>query len=288
MSSRSASSLAPVVRHYPAGHVTPGHMHEWPQLLYASSGVMAVETDRGSWIVPSQRAVWVPPHCRHETRMLTEVSLASLYLRDAERWTFDCEVIEICPLLRELIVAALRIDFADALSRRDGLLIRLIVEELRSAPRGVSPIPMPAERRLLRLCRGVIDQPGAHRSLENHGRPLGLTPKTISRLFRRELGMSFRQWRQLVQTSYAVAHLIQGTPVKVVASQLGYSPSAFSVMLRRSTGKAPHTLRRTLATAKEPLPFPLSPVAPDELRGQSISRFGQMDREPVTSRVKSR
>jgi AraC-like DNA-binding protein len=277
-----------VVRHYPAGHVTPGHMHDWPQLLYASSGVMAVETDRGSWIVPSQRAVWVPPNCRHETRMLTEVSLASLYLRDAERWTFDCEVIEICPLLRELIIAALRIDFSYALSRRESLLIRLIVEELRSAPRGVSPIPMPAEQRLVRLCRRVIDQPSAHRSLEAHGRPLGLTPKTISRLFRRELGMSFRQWRQLVQTSYAVAHLIQGTPVKVVASQLGYSPSAFSVMLRRSTGKAPQTLRRTLAAAAGPLRFPLSPDGPDQARGQSMSSFGQMDSEAVTSRVKSR
>jgi AraC-like DNA-binding protein len=51
--------------------------------------------------------------------------------------------------------------------------------------------------------------------------------------------MTFREWRQLVQSSYAVAHLAQGDPVKVIASRLGYSPSAFSVMMRRALNRTP-------------------------------------------------
>jgi AraC-like DNA-binding protein len=244
MTQRCNLSFAPVVRDYPVGHVTLGHSHTWPQLLYASRGVMAVETDRGSWIVPPQRAVWVPPKCRHETRMLTDVSLASLYLRDTDHWAFGCEVIEIGALLRELIVAAQRVDATHALSRREMLITKLIVEELRVAPRGLSPIPMPAEPRLIELCRRIIGRPSAHTSLNEYAGALGVTPKTILRLFRRELGMSFRDWRQLVQSSYAVANLVQGTPVKVVASDLGYSASAFSVMMRRNTGKAPRSVQR--------------------------------------------
>jgi AraC-like DNA-binding protein len=236
--------FAPVVRQYPRGHVVPAHTHPWPQLLYASSGVLSVETREGSWIVPPQRGVWLPPNCEHVTRMLTEVNLASLYLRQTEEWSFDCEVIEISALLRELIVAALRIDFEAPLAPRDQMLVNLIVAELRSAPRGISPIPMPATKRLLDLCRAVIAEPSLKISLNQHATRAAISSKTAARLFRRDLGIGFRQWRQLVHLSYALAHFVQGVPVKVVASKLGYSASSFSVMIRRSTGCEPRSLLR--------------------------------------------
>jgi len=249
MQTSDISSLSPVLRHYGPGHVTPGHVHAWPQLLYASHGVMAVETEKGTWVVPPQRAVWLPPNCRHTTRMLTDVVLASLYLQPIEGWAFDCEVIEISPLLRELIVSTLSSDSGPPRSHRERLVSALIVEELRAAPRSGSPIPMPVEPRLMSLCRQIINDPSVHVSLNDYARAAGLTSKTALRLFHRELGMNFRQWRQLVQTAHAVARLAQGTPVKVVASQLGYSTSAFSVMLRRNIGQAPQALRRPPARA---------------------------------------
>jgi AraC-like DNA-binding protein len=198
---------------------------------------MRVETSTGSWIVPPQRAVWLPPNSVHETRMLTDVHLASLYLRRAQKWSFDCEVMEISKLLRELIVAALQIRPGRKRSRRDNLIADLIVEELQAAPRGLSPIPLPANQRLLTLCKNVIANPTAGALLTELAAEAGSTSKTISRLFQRELGISFRDWRQLVQVAYAQAHLIQGVPVKVVASRLGYTPSAFSVMLKRNSGR---------------------------------------------------
>jgi AraC-like DNA-binding protein len=229
----SNAFLAPVTRRYPAGHLVPAHVHAWPQLLYASSGVMRVETHTGSWIVPPQRAVWLPPDSVHETSMLTDVRLASLYLK-TENWSFDCEVMEISALLRELIVAALQIHPDRKQSRRDSLIADLIVQELQAAPRGVSPIPMPVDARLLALCKTVIAHPAAGVSLAELSADVGSTSKTISRLFQRELGTSFRDWRQLVQVAYAQAHLIQGVPAKIVASSLGYTPSAFSVLLKRN------------------------------------------------------
>lgn len=239
----SISSFAPVTRQYSAGHVVPAHAHTWPQLLYASSGVMRVETSTGSWIVPPQRAVWLPPNSMHETRMLTDVHLASLYLRRKQKWSFDCEVVEISNLLRELIVAALDIRPERRLSRRDNLIADLIVAELQSAPRGPSPIPLPTNERLLTLCKSVIANPSAGILLTELAAEVGSTSKTIARLFQRELGVSFREWRQLVQVAYAQAHLIQGVPAKVVASRLGYTPSAFSVLLRRHANSVTPSLK---------------------------------------------
>jgi AraC-like DNA-binding protein/quercetin dioxygenase-like cupin family protein len=247
---RSSPSLRSVVRTYAAGHITPRHEHDWPQLLYASGGVMAVETASGSWIVPPQRAIWLPPRAWHITRMLTEVRLASLYLRRTRHSPTRCEILEIGPLMRELLVAANDVDFSGSLTRREASLATLIGEELAIAPRGGSPIPMPEDRRLLPFCQRVLKDPTLHASLEAHATAMAMTPKTVSRLFQRELGMTFRDWRQLVQSTYALAHLIQGEPVKVVASRLGYTASAFSVMMRRNLRLAPATLRHAYRAAQ--------------------------------------
>lgn len=244
----AAGTIAPIARHYARGHCVPWHDHPWPQLLYASSGVLGVETPKGSWIVPPQRGVWLPPNSRHETRMLTDVELSSLYLERTDDWSGDCAVIEISPLLRELILAAIAIGRAAGgaaarVPERERLIIRMIGLELHSAARVGAPIPMPTDARLADFCRSVIANPTVEIALEQHSARAGMTPKTVSRLFKRDLGLSFRDWRQMVQVSYALAHLAQGEAIKVVASSLGYTPSAFAVMIRRATGLNPGALR---------------------------------------------
>lgn len=246
-------SFSPVINQYRRGHFVPAHAHSWPQLLYASSGILSVQTARGSWVVPPQRAVWLPPDCVHETRMLTDVSMSSLYLQRSKKWTqYDCEVIEINPLMRELILAALTIEGAREMSRREDLIVRLISEELATAKRGAWPIPLPQDRRLLALCNRILEDPSLNATLEQLSSDIGSSAKTIARLFDRELGMNFRKWREQVQVANAVAHLVQGTPVKVVASLLGYTPSAFSVMMRRNSGTTPQSIRARLTTDGAP------------------------------------
>src|ERR1700730_802369 len=62
-------------------HIIDSHSHDWHQLIYASRGVMTVNTPTGSWVVPSRRAVWVPAGIEHEIEMSAWVSMRTLYLR---------------------------------------------------------------------------------------------------------------------------------------------------------------------------------------------------------------
>jgi AraC-like DNA-binding protein len=242
-----STKFSPVIRSYNRGHVVAAHAHSWPQLLYASSGILTVRTAKGAWIVPPQRAVWLPPDCVHETRMLTDVCFNPLYLQRSRQWSqYDCEVVEISPLVRELILTALKIGPDQQTTKREDLIVRLIVEELMTAKRGAWPIPLPQDRRLLSLCQKILEQPSLGMTLAQLASEIGSSPKTIARLFDRELGMSFRKWREQVQVANAVAHLAQGMPVKVAASLLGYTSSAFSVMMRRNAGTTPQSLRRQL------------------------------------------
>jgi AraC-like DNA-binding protein len=229
---------------YRRGRVVPAHNHAFPQLLCASSGVMRVETIMGASIVPPQWALWLPPECVHEAHMLTDVQLSSLYLKQPKEWTNrDFAFIEVSPLLRELI-DNLVMEPDTHFSRRNGLIAQLIVEELTNVRTAGRPIPMPQDPRLRALCKKVLNESPAHATLDDLANDAGLSVKTAARLFERELGMSFRRWREMVHVANAVAHFAEGKPVKVVASLLGYTPSAFSVMMRRYSGTSPMVLKK--------------------------------------------
>ena len=59
---------------YPAAFVDPMHCHDRTQLLFASSGVMSVTTPQTSFVVPPQRAVWIPAGTMHEVSCRGPVS----------------------------------------------------------------------------------------------------------------------------------------------------------------------------------------------------------------------
>src|SRR3954465_15368564 len=85
--------------------VIDAHAHAWGQLVYASEGLMLVETASGSWIVPPERAVWVAPHVDHRITMCGSVAMRTLYFAEGLRPRLDgtC-VVAISPLLRELVL----------------------------------------------------------------------------------------------------------------------------------------------------------------------------------------
>src|SRR5215470_10135995 len=64
---------------FPNGYCSGSHSHEWDQLTYAASGVMTVHTEKGTWVVPPHRAVWVPAGTQHTEEMSGKVAARSLY-----------------------------------------------------------------------------------------------------------------------------------------------------------------------------------------------------------------
>ncbi|MEK6297155.1 MAG: AraC family transcriptional regulator, partial [Paraburkholderia tropica] len=71
----------------------------------------------------------------------------------------------------------------------------------------------------------------------------GPTPPPPPRLFTRELGVGFAQWRRQVQLAIAVSRLAEGQSVSAVARLLGFLPSSFSDMFRRELGVPPSEYR---------------------------------------------
>ena len=78
--------LAGFMRDYVDGESVPRHAHARAQLLYATRGIMRIETDAAAFVVPPGRALWVPAAVPHVTAMQGPVAMRALFLRaDAAR-----------------------------------------------------------------------------------------------------------------------------------------------------------------------------------------------------------
>lgn len=217
------------------------HSHAWGQVTYALEGVLRVTANNSTWIVPPLRAIWIAPRVVHEITVLETAQLRPLCVL-AARAPFagtECKVLEVSSLLRELIVALAQLDFGTS-SPREAMLAELILDEVgRSATRPIR-VPLPEDKRLKALCAALMHDPATPHTLGHWARQVGASERTLARLFERDLGMSFGQWRQQLRLAHAAPLIARGLPLSHVAEQLGYaSQSAFSAMFKKTFGTSP-------------------------------------------------
>jgi len=218
------------------------HRHDVAQLVYAASGVMTVTTQDGSWVVPPLRAVWVPPFVEHAIRMTGDVEMRTVYLARSRAASLPraCCVVQVTPLLRELLLRAVAFRPGYPKQGPEARAAAVLVDEIRGAALAPLHLPFPSDPRALRVVRPLLADPGDARSLAAWSKPAGASTRTLARVFRRETGLGFRAWRQQLRLLRALERLASGEAVTQVALELGYeSPSAFIAMFRKALGVTP-------------------------------------------------
>lgn len=228
------------------GHEIAPHHHPRDQLVYAVSGVMRIRTQTEAWIVPPDRAVYLPAHVEHSISMRGRVEMRTLYIaRDAhDDVPAVPTALEVSPLLRELVLALIEEPVIYDEQGRGGAVAFLILAEIAKARRLSLVIPMPRDPRLLRVCHALLADPANGRTLDGWVETAGASARTLARLFEAELGLSFATWRQRVRFHNALEAIVAGEPISRVAERNGYrSSSAFSAAFRKAMGQAPSSLR---------------------------------------------
>lgn len=235
------SPVVALADEYPAGFVDNAHSHERIQLLYASVGVMSVVTEQTSFVIPPQRAVWIPSQVRHEVSCRGPVSLRTLYIDPKyEREDPDCHIVEVGTLLKALILEVTSFSSSYDLSGREGQIVGLLLSELLASPKVPYAAPMPSDPRLVRVCREIIDNPSDQRDIDKWADLAGMSRRSFTRAFKRETGMGVALWRQQVRLLEALSLLSTGSNVTTAALDVGYeSASAFCAMFQRAFGVSP-------------------------------------------------
>jgi AraC-like DNA-binding protein len=234
--------LAGMAKDFPNGARIAPHQHPRAQLTWALSGVMTVTAARGTWVVPPNRALWIPAQTEHAIAMSGAVAMRAIYVdrEIAATIAADCKVILVSPLLRALILelVAAPVDYDEG--GRLGHVAALFVDEIQVLDAEPLHIPMPSDPRLGRVCEALLRDPARRETLEQWSAVAGASSRTLARLFERETGMRFVDWRHQVRLADALVRLARGQDVAAVARAIGYdSASAFSAMFRAVLGKSP-------------------------------------------------
>jgi AraC-like DNA-binding protein len=238
--------LAGFAQDYPDGHATGRHGHERAQLLYATSGVMRIATDAAGFVVPPGRALWVPAGLPHAVTMQGRVAMRALFLRADAAASAGLgparrsAVLAVSPLLRELILAACGEPPEWDPEGRAGHVAALILDEIARAPALPLGVPAVRDARLRRLAAAMRSDLASPLTLEAWAASSGASARTLSRLFRRDTGMSFARWRQTLRLVEAAALLAEGLPPAQAAAAVGYaSAPAFGAAFRAAFGVTP-------------------------------------------------
>ncbi|MGO4715057.1 AraC family transcriptional regulator [Bradyrhizobium sp. 2TAF24] len=238
--------LAAMAKSFADGFEIRPHRHVRDQLVYAVTGVMRVRTAQEAWIVPPDRAVYLPADTVHAISIRGRVEMRTLYIaRDArDDLPAAPTVIEVSALLRELVLALIEEPVVYDETGRGGAVAYLILAEIARARRLSLMIPMPRDPRLLRLCEALLADPARRTTLDGWVETAGASVRTLARLFEGETGLSFAAWRQRVRFHNAMEAIVAGAPISEVAARNGYrSASAFAAAFRKVMGQAPSSLR---------------------------------------------
>ncbi|MFE6052583.1 AraC family transcriptional regulator [Kitasatospora sp. NPDC056446] len=245
-------------RYLPPGGGIDAHRHDDHQIAYAARGVLSITTDAGSWVAPGNRAIWIPAGTihAHQAHGALELHLVGLPATDNPLGLDRPTVLAVDPLLRELITA-----YTHACTHTPGdgaagdggpgnggperdRLRAVLLDRLRASPQQPLHLPTPATPVLRAVCALLEADPADRSTLAALGRRVGAGERTLSRLFRADLGMTFPQWRTQLRLHHALVLLAEGVPVTAVAHRCGWaSASAFIDVFRRAFGHTPgHTV----------------------------------------------
>lgn len=224
------------------GRAIPEHFHPEDQLVYACRGVMTVRTSEGAWVVPAQRAVWIPARIPHSIVMSGAVSMRTIYFRArlVRRLPRTCCVVNVSPVLQELILHACTYQSLNRRSKVQAHLLDVIVDQLGAVRTIPLQLPSPFDPRAVRVADALQRDPSEQRSLETVCKQAGASKRTIERLFQEETRLSLGKWRQQLRLMRSLQLLAAGEKITNAALEAGYStPSAFIAMFRKTLGTTP-------------------------------------------------
>lgn len=225
-----------------AGFTSTTHSHPRGQLVYAITGDLAVNIEGKCWMLSSTRVAWIAPNTEHSIECLSDACFATLYIAPSlcRASLSESRLQSLSPLCREMILKLS--SFPDSYERDSpkARLILSVVDELQSLPVQPFLLPMPKDRRLLRVCERLRREPNCTAPIAMLAKEAALSSRHLMRLFIDETGMKFGVWRQQLRLMASLKYLAIGTPVIRTSQNVGYkSVAAFSSAFKRTFGISP-------------------------------------------------
>ncbi len=223
--------------------VWEAHAHPTHELLWNQEGASTATVGARTWTITPALGLWVPAGVLH-----TGHAPAGTWYRTAQFGIHAVEpladapvAVAITPLLSLLLD---RLALEDLSEESRALTERMVLDVLEPSVNGLL-VQVPQSELLRPIAEALETSPADPRSLSDWAAQLHVSPRTVTRAFRAETGLSFARWQAAFRAQQAVLLLAGGADVEDVAEHVGYrSISAFGAAFRRTTGLTPGQFRQ--------------------------------------------
>lgn len=231
----------------------PAEWRSFPRhyLLYAASGAFRLEVAQAQWLLPPYRAALIAADVPLRVSITAPVTCCSV-LFDPARVALppqSCQVFALSPLAREMVRYAMRWgpdrDPRDPTADHFFLALADVCAELAAAP-DLFWLPRGRSPELIRALAYALDNLEHPLRLDDLAQAVGLSPRTLTRRFAEETGLTWREFLRRARLIRAM-ELLAGPEASIAgtAYAVGFeSLSAFSSAFRRFTGATPDSYRR--------------------------------------------
>ena len=218
------------------------HAHPRAQLIYATSGVMNIVADNQIWVVNPLQGLWIPGGMEHEVTFQKDVKLYSVFIDPSfadglpkTTFSFDISV-----FLKQLVFKIISFNIIDAVSISQKRIMDVFLDEMALIEPSATFLPTTNHQKLKKVVQLLLNDVASKYTIEYYAEISSMSSRTLSRLFIKELGMNFSDWRIRLKLLEAIKRLGEKQSVKEIAFDLGYeTTSAFIFMFKKHLGKTP-------------------------------------------------
>ncbi len=183
----------------PKGYVDEWHKHPWHQVIFPFQGILQTKVVNTQFIVPNSGMLFIPANTEHESFVMTDTQFIGIYLNPEINNLFPLQTkaVSVSPFLRELLL-----QIKDSVTEKNtpisvvSALLTVLSDQIRAGECYDMALLLPSDRRLMSIFNALMDDPTLTTKLSDWAKQVGASERTLSRLFTKELGMSFPLWRQ--------------------------------------------------------------------------------------------
>ncbi len=235
--------------------VTGWHFHDVHEIEYACRGMVEVKTDAGHYLLPPHQAAWIPAGLHHQTTLNAGVqTLAVLFEPGLVPMAGDrVRIIAVSALLREMMLYSARWPIsraespaeADSFFQALGYVVAGELDDERPLHLPVSADPVVTAA--ADYTRAHLD----HVTVSEVTRAVGVSERTLRRIFSTHLGMSWRSYLLRARVLHAMTLLAQpDRNVLEVSIAVGFDDAgAFARSFARHCGETPSAYKRRISGA---------------------------------------
>ncbi len=218
------------------------HSHPRAQLIYATRGVMNVVVGNNIWVVNPLQGLWLPGGVEHQVTFQKDVNYYSVFIDPSavEGLPTNSFSFDIPMFLKQLVFKIITFGTAGNLTPAQRRISSVFLDELALIEPSATFLPTTNNERLQKVVELLMNDVSSKQTIDYYAELSFMSSRTLSRLFIKELGMNFSDWRTRLKLLEAIKRLGEKQSIKEIALDLGYeTASAFIYMFKKHLGKTP-------------------------------------------------